>query len=94
MSISKKQDTSKSARVSSSKPKVPAPFTEEVPAPPGEEAPTVLLESEAGLYLYDQATQLFMTQEKNVQVRVLEAGRYLCKSCRDLLGHDFLSYNT
>lgn len=79
MSITKKQDTSKSPRASSSKPKVPAPFTEEVPAPPGEEAPTALLESEAGLYLYDQATQLFMTQEKNVQVKVLEAGRYLCE---------------
>lgn len=71
----------KGSRPSSSKPKVPAAFTESVPAPPGEETPTVLLETVADLYLYDQATGLFMTQEKETEAKVLEAGRFLCEQC-------------
>lgn len=61
------------------KPKVPAPATEAVPAPPGQEEPDVVLEAKADLYLYDQASGLFMTQEKGVDVKVLEAGRFLCE---------------
>jgi hypothetical protein len=75
----KENSPAKSPRASSSKPKVPAAFTEEVPAPPGETEPAVLLEAVADLYLYDQATGLFMTQEKKTEAKVLEAGRFLCK---------------
>jgi hypothetical protein len=78
-SPSKKSSPAKSPRASSSKPKVPAAFTEEVPAPPGEQAPTVLLQTVADLYLYDQSTGLFMTQEKKTEAKVLEAGRFLCE---------------
>jgi hypothetical protein len=78
LSIEKKKSPAKSPP-SPSKPKVPAAFTESIPAPPGEEAPTVLLESVADLYLYDQGTGLFMTQEKGTEAKVLEAGRFLCK---------------
>lgn len=76
---SNKDSTFNSPRASSSKPKVPAAFIEEVPAPPGETEPAVLLETVADLYLYDQATGLFMTQEKKTVAKVLEAGRFLCK---------------
>ena len=64
------------------KPKVPAPASEAVPAPPGQEQPDVVLEAKADLYLYDQASGLFMTQEKEVDVKVLEAGRFLCEFIR------------
>lgn len=77
--MEKKATTAKSPRASSSKPKVPAAFTEAVPAPPGEDAPKVLLEAVADLYLYDQGTGLFMTQEKGTEAKVLEAGRFLCE---------------
>lgn len=80
LSVAKKAETPKKNRVSSSsKPKVPAAFTEQVPAPPGEDAPTILLETLADLYLYDQTTGLFMAQEKKVEAKVLEAGRFLCE---------------
>lgn len=69
----------KSDVASPRKPKIPASATEAVPAPPGQEEPDVVLEAKADLYLYDQASGLFMTQEKDIDVKVLEAGRFLCK---------------
>lgn len=76
------------------KPKVPAPATEAVPAPPGQEEPDVVLEAKADLYLYDQASGLFMTQEKGVDVKVLEAGRFLCEfTSADFEMNSNLSYN-
>lgn len=67
------------------KPKKPAAPVEAVPAPPGQEEPTVVLTAQADLYLYDQTSGLFMTQEKAVDAKVLEAGRFLCKWCKFLL---------
>ena len=66
---------------SPAKPKVPAAPTEKVPAPPGSDDPVVVLEAKADLYLYDQASGLFMTQEKGAEIKVLEAGRFLCEHC-------------
>lgn len=63
----------------SSKPLVPAAPTEAAPTLPGEGQPTVTLTATADLYLYDQGSGLFMTQEKNVTAQVFEAGRFLCE---------------
>lgn len=71
--------TRKSDTAVKSKPRVPKAAAEPVPAPPGQDQPTVSLQAKADLYLYDQGSQLFMTQEKGVEAKVLEAGRFLCK---------------
>jgi hypothetical protein len=85
LSVEHKPTPAKSPRPSSTKPRVPAAFTESVPAPPGEDTPLARLEAVADLYLYDQSTGLFMTQEKGIEAKVLEAGRYLCESNARLL---------
>ncbi|KAI3628324.1 VID27 [Malassezia furfur] len=43
----------------------------------GTSEPRIVLTATADLYLYDQASGLFMRQEKNVQAKVAEAGRFL-----------------
>lgn len=47
----------------------------------GTSEPQIVLATRADLYLYDQASGLFMRQEKDVVVRIAEAGRFLCTSC-------------
>ncbi|PWN86561.1 VID27-domain-containing protein [Acaromyces ingoldii] len=77
LSVKEEKKTPGKKKAPKEKPAVPAAFTDEVPAPPGEEKALAVLEATADLYLYDQSTGLFMTQDKAVDVRVLEAGRFL-----------------
>ncbi|KDN51969.1 VID27-domain-containing protein [Tilletiaria anomala UBC 951] len=62
-----------------SKPQVPAEPSKDAMPPsfPGESAETVSLSAVADLYLYDEATGLFMNQQKNAQAKVIHAGQFL-----------------
>lgn len=64
-----------------SKPTVPAaPNAEDLPPliPGTEESGNpVAVEAVADLYLYDEASGLFMSQEKNAVIKVVEAGQYM-----------------
>ncbi len=66
------------------KPAIPAEPSADAlpPALPGEEAgeEQVALTAEADLYLYDETSGLFMSQQKKAKVKVLEAGRFMCAS--------------
>ncbi|PWN24405.1 putative VID27-involved in vacuole import and degradation [Jaminaea rosea] len=62
------------AKTTPAKPLVPAAPEESFPIA-GE--PDILLETTADLYLYDQSSGLFMSQEKGVKAQVAEAGRFL-----------------
>lgn len=55
----------------------PAAPTESLQSITGTSEPRIVLTATADLYLYDQASGLFMRQEKNVQAKVAEAGRFL-----------------
>ncbi|WFC99797.1 tRNA (guanine(9)-N(1))-methyltransferase [Malassezia yamatoensis] len=55
----------------------PAPPTESLQSITGSDQPQMVLQATADLYLYDQASGLFMRQEKGVEVKVAEAGRFL-----------------
>lgn len=57
--------------------KRPAPPTESLQSITGSSTPHIVLEAVADLYLYDQASGLFLRQEKHVQAKVAEAGRFL-----------------
>ena len=54
------------------------PAAESLQSVTGSAEPTIVLTARADLYLYDQASGLFMRQEKNVTAKVAEAGRFLC----------------
>lgn len=74
---SKSRKPSASSKAQTSKPVKPL-----VPAAPEENfpiqgAPEILLKTEADLYLYDQSSGLFMSQEKGVTAEIAEAGRFL-----------------
>ncbi|SHO77017.1 Similar to S.cerevisiae protein VID27 (Cytoplasmic protein of unknown function) [Malassezia sympodialis ATCC 42132] len=56
-------------------PKVPA--ADSLQTVTGSDEPEIVLTATADLYLYDQASGLFMRQEKNVTAKVAEAGRFL-----------------
>lgn len=58
-----------------SRPQVPA--AESLQTVTGSDEPTIVLTASADLYLYDQASGLFMRQERNVTAKVAEAGRFL-----------------
>lgn len=55
----------------------PAAPTESLQSITGASEPRIVLTATADLYLYDQASGLFMRQEKGVQAKVAEAGRFL-----------------
>lgn len=69
-SAGKKSDTP----AAPAKPLVPAAPTESFPV---EGEPDILLETTADLYLYDQSSGLFMSQEKGIKAQVAEAGQFL-----------------
>lgn len=54
-----------------------APAADSLRTVTGTDEPTIVLTATADLYLYDQASGLFMRQEKNVTAKVAEAGRFL-----------------
>ena len=54
-----------------------APPAESLQSVTGTQEPTVVLTATADLYLYDQASGLFMRQEKHVTAKVAEVGRFL-----------------
>lgn len=68
-------ETATTAPKSVSRPQVPAP--ESLQTVTGTSEPTIVLTATADLYLYDQASGLFMRQEKHVTAKVAEAGRFL-----------------
>lgn len=53
------------------------PAAESLQSVTGTAEPKIVLTAQADLYLYDQASGLFMRQEKNVTAKVAEAGRFL-----------------
>ena len=62
-----------------SKPQVPSEPAQDAlpPVLPGETSEKVVINAVADLYLYDEATGLFMNQQKDAEAHVVEAGRFL-----------------
>lgn len=76
-----KTETPSAPAVASSSVAIPTktrpPQAESLQSVTGSAEPIIVLTARADLYLYDQASGLFMRQEKNVTANVAEAGRFL-----------------
>jgi hypothetical protein len=70
-----------------SKPSIPAAPTGDALPPmlPGETEEKAAVTAVADLYLYDETTGLFMSQQKRAEAKVVEAGRFMCEFSRGWL---------